>query len=264
MRIAVTGGATGIGRQVVELIQAKGGQVTVFDIVTPDYKVDEYIPLDLSKSDSIKAALSQVKGAYDALCNVAGLPPREGNAVLGLKVNFIGTREFTEGMLAHLSEGSSIVNVASRAGAMWKDNIEQVKQLMALSEKDDVAVFCEQNQIDYVRAYNLSKEAVIVWGMAECEALLQRGIRINSVSPAAIETGILQDFKNAFGEKTLKNIQRVGRAGLPSEVASIIIFLISPQSNWLKGIDINVDGGMTACNLTDALEIPKRLPVSSL
>lgn len=258
MRIAVTGGATGIGQKVVELIHAQGGKVTVFDIVKPDYEVDEYIELDLSEPDSIKEAVAKVSGQYDALCNVAGLPPRAGNALLGLKVNFMGTREFTESMLSKLNSGASIVNVASKAGAMWRQNIEQVKSLMALSSTDDLAQFCKAHNIDDVRAYNLSKEAVIVWGMAECEALLKQGIRINSVSPAAIETGILQDFKDAFGEKTLKNIARVGRAGWPKEVAEVIMFLASSQSNWLKGIDITVDGGMGACHLTDALALPKR------
>ena len=258
MRIAFTGGATGIGRELVELIHAQGGKITVFDIIKPAYEVDEYIELDLSKSDSIQNALKHVSGQYDALCNVAGLPPRLGNAVLGLKVNFMGTREFTEAMIDKLNAGAAIVNVASKAGAMWSKNIEQVKSLMSLSSNEDLTQFCLNHDIDDVRAYNLSKEAVIVWSMAECEALLKKGIRINSVSPAAIETGILQEFKDAFGEKTLKNIARVGRAGLPREVAEVILFLLSSRSNWLKGIDITVDGGIGACNLTDELSLPKR------
>ena len=182
--------------------------------------------MDLSKSNSIRNALKQVSGQFDALCNVAGLPPRLGNAVLGLKVNFMGTRAFTEAMIDKLNTGSAIVNVASKAGAMWSKNIEQVKSLMSLTSDEDLTQFCINHDIDDVRAYNLSKEAVIVWSMAECEALLNKGIRINSVSPAAIETGILQEFKDAFGEKTLENIARVGRAGLPKEVAEVILFFI--------------------------------------
>ncbi|MEH6579673.1 MAG: coniferyl-alcohol dehydrogenase [Amphritea sp.] len=255
MKIAVTGGATGIGRELVGLYKKQGASVTVFDILEPDYAVDQYIAMNLASPESIERAVAQAEGPFDALCNVAGLPPREGNGPLGLRVNFLGTRQFTQAMLNKLSDGAAIVNVASKAGAMWRQNSDQVKQLMALPAEADSEAFCEQNKIDDTRAYNLSKEAVIVWTMAECEALLAKGIRMNTVSPAAVETGILKEFKAAFGEATQRNINRVGRAGSPEEIAEVVLFLASAQSNWLKGIDICVDGGMGACNITDALEL---------
>ena len=84
---------------------------------------------------------------------------------------------------------------------MWRDNIEEVKALMALKGTTDLSDFVGRNGIDPVRAYNLSKEAVIALTMAETERLLRRDIRVNSVSPAAVSTGILDDFKKAFGDR---------------------------------------------------------------
>ena len=89
--------------------------------------------------------------------------------------------------------------------------------------------------------------------MAQTEAMIARGMRMNSVSPAAVSTGILEDFTKAFGERVAKNIARAGRAGTPEEVADVIAFLAGPDSAWLKGTDIVIDGGMGAMAQTDML-----------
>lgn len=78
------------------------------------------------------------------------------------------------------------------------------------------------------------------------EGLKQKDIRINSVSPAAIETRILDDFISAFGERAAQMINRIGRPGTPQEVAEVIMFLISKKSYWITGIDLPVDGGTSA------------------
>ena len=159
-------------------------------------------------------------------------------------------------MLEKLAQGAAIVNTASRAGAMWRDNLEEVKALMALDTPDALPDFVAQRNMDHVRAYNLSKEAVIVLTMAETEALIARGLRMNSVSPAAVSTGILDDFVSAFGERVARNIARAGRAGTPGEVADVIAFLAGPDSRWLKGVDIAIDGGMGAMTQSDQLGLP--------
>jgi NAD(P)-dependent dehydrogenase (short-subunit alcohol dehydrogenase family) len=255
MRIALTGGASGIGAQVAVRLKRDGHDVTAFDISEPSVAVDRWIKTDLSDPDAIAAALAQADGPYDALINNAGLPPRPGQSELVLNINFIGFRQFLHGMLDKLNDGASIVNVASRAGANWRDNIDQVKVLIALDGRDDLTGFIADQQIDDVRAYNLSKEAIIVMTMAMAEDMVARGYRMNSVSPAAVSTGILDDFVAAFGEKVARNIQRAGRPGLPEEIADVIAFLASPQSHWIKGQDLVIDGGMSAMAITDALDL---------
>jgi NAD(P)-dependent dehydrogenase (short-subunit alcohol dehydrogenase family) len=167
-------------------------------------------------------------------------------------VNFFGLRSFMDGMLNKLSTGSSIVNTASRAGAGWRENLDQVKALMAL-EVGGLPGFLEAQNIDATRAYNLSKEALIVLTMAETQNMLARGLRMNSVSPAAVSTDILGDFKAAFGDKVAANIARVGRPGNAGEIADVIIFLASPDSSWIKGQDLVIDGGMSALAIAEAL-----------
>lgn len=259
MRVALTGGATGIGAAVAARLRAGGHDVTAFDITDPGGHVDKWIRTDLNDPASIAAALDAANGPYHALINNAGLPPRDGLAERVLNVNFIGFRAFLTGMLDKLAPGGAIVNTASRAGAFWRDNLDEVKALMALDSPEGLAAFVADRGIDHVRAYNLSKEAVIVQTMAETEALMARDLRMNSVSPAAVSTGILDDFVSAFGERVAKNIARAGRPGLPEEVAEVIVFLASPESGWLKGIDIPIDGGMGAMAVTDMLGLASAL-----
>ncbi len=258
MKVALTGGASGIGAAVAKRLRGEGHKVTAFDISDPGGNVDRWVGMDLSDPASIEAAVASADGPYDALINNAGVPPREGTAALVLNVNFIGFRHFLFGMLGNLEPGGAVVNTASRAGAMWRENIEEVKALMALESPGDLPEFVEGRGIDHVRAYNLSKEAVIALTMAGTEALMGRGLRMNSVSPAAVGTGILEDFVTAFGERAAKNIARVGRPGEPEEIADIIAFLAGSDSRWMKGVDVVADGGIGAMTQSDMLDLRSR------
>ncbi len=250
---AVTGVASGIGAELASLLKSQGHAVIGFDRVAPTVALDHYIALDLSDDAGLLAAAARTPLAIDGLCNNAGLPPRPGQEALILQVNFTGTRAFTQAMLPHLKPGASIVNMASRAGHGWRDNLEQVKAFAALHQQDAVAAFVVAEGLDATRCYNLSKEAVILWTIAMTETMVARDIRINSLSPGGVSTGILGDFQRAFGDQMARNVARAGRPGTAQEIAQIAAFALSPDCNWLKGADIAIDGGMGAFNMTDAL-----------
>lgn len=253
--IAVTGVAGGIGAELAALLTSKGHRVIGFDLRETTENMDTFVPLDLADTSSIEAAAAAVDGPLDGLCNNAGLPPRDGLEATLLQVNFLGTRHFTDLLKEKVSEGGSIVNVASRAGAQWQRNLDQVRRLGALTDGAELPNFIETEGIDATRAYNLSKEAVIAWTAAMTEEMIGRGIRINSISPGAVATGILDDFARAFGEKMVRNVERAGRAGTPREIAEVAAFLLSPSSGWIKGIDIAIDGGMGGFNMSDMLDL---------
>ena len=100
--------------------------------------------------------------------------------------------------------------------------------------------------IDPVRAYDLSKEAVIYWTKSNTARLLAMGLRANTVSPATIATRILPDFEVAFGDRAARGIALSGRAGTPDEVAEAVAFLASPASAWVRGVNLEVDGGLAS------------------
>ncbi len=250
---AVTGVASGIGAEIARMLKSNGDTVIGFDLRETAENVDEFIMLDLNDPASITRAANAVSTPLDGLCNNAGLPPREGLEAAILQVNFLGQRQFTQAMLPHLRKGGSIVNMASRAGAAWRDNIDQNKRLASLTDAAGLDEFIAEEGMDATRCYNLSKEAMILWTLAMTEDLIGMDLRANSISPGAVATGILDDFARAFGEKMVKNLERAGRPGTPQEIAEIAVFLLSEKSGWLKGIDIPVDGGMGGFNMADAL-----------
>ena len=252
---AVTGVATGIGAEIARQLLASGAQVIGFDVSPPNKADFPCHHIDLADLSTMTQTVESVQGTFAGLCNNAGLSPRPGRESQILTVNFFAQRVFTRAMLPKLAAGASIVNMASRAGARWRDNLEQVKRLFAIDPATDLAAFITDEKIDHVRAYNLSKEAMIVWTIAEAEAMTARNLRMNALCPAAVATGLLDDFAKAFGEQMAKNVARAGRPGTPEEIASIATFLLSPASNWLRGAEISPDGGMAAFATTDALQL---------
>ncbi len=240
------GGATGIGRQVCEQLMSAGHDVILMDRVAPEFAVTQYIAIDLTQQAAVDAALAQLSVKIDGLLNIAGLPPRAGLTHSVIAVNWVGLAYVTERVLAQMNDGGVIVNLASKAGQFWQQNLPQVQALLALRAWDEVADWCAAQELDHVRAYNLSKEALIVWTKLLAARLIERNIRAVSVSPAAVATSILDDFMQAFGDKVAANLQRVGRPGNADEIANVIMSVAHPASSWLNGIDIQVDGGMGA------------------
>ena len=253
-RAVVTGGASGIGAEIVAKLQAEGAHVTVLDRADCP-AADHFISLDMADQAAIDAALAQVEGPVHMLYNIAGVPPRDDNGALVLAVNLFGLRRLTLGLLERCADAASIVNMASLAGAAWAQNIDEVKTLLAKDDSSDPAAVLAELGIDATRAYNLSKEAVIVWGIQQTAGGLPRGIRMNAVCPAAVSTGILDDFKTAFGPQVAAAIDRSGRPSAPDEVADLALFLGSDQSRWIKGGEFKIDGGINAFRTAAMMEL---------
>ncbi len=95
--------------------------------------------------------------------------------------------------------------------------------------------------------YMASKHAVA--GLTKVAALEygQQGIRVNTVSPAAIETDMLDRFTGTPEMKdTLKSMHPIGRIGKPKEIATTVMFLCSSDSSFVTGVNLMVDGAFTA------------------
>ena len=92
-------------------------------------------------------------------------------------------------------------------------------------------------------AYHASKHAVL--GMTKCAALeyAARGIRINAICPATIETPM--DEKMLATGAIHEVAEPIGRFGHPEEVASTVLWLCSPAASFIVGQGIAVDGGYT-------------------
>ncbi len=243
--IIVTGAASGIGAETAKTLKAQGATVIGVDLNQPDTPVDQFVKANLSDPASIDQAVAELPKGIDAICNIAGLPPTKDRAAV-LKVNFLGLRDFTEKMIDKLNDNASIVNVASLAGLGWPEAGDQIKALIALRDFNAAEKLCEEQGVGQSdgRSYFLTKETLIVWTMMNRWTWRDRGIRMNCVSPGPVETPILPDFLETLGERAEEDAKVMDRPGKPTDIAPVIAFMCSDGSDWIRGANIPVDGGM--------------------
>lgn len=249
-RIVVTGVASGIGAETAARIKMLGGQVVGLDRNNVSTDVDEFLSVDLSEPESIDTAVGSIAGPVHGLCNVAGLPPTAG-AVPVMKVNVLGLQYLTHALLPKFSDGGSIANVASLAGAGWPDAVEQIRQWQALSTFENVESACLELDISDERSYFFSKEVLIVWTLQNRWSWRDRGIRMNCVSPGPVETPILKDFLETLGERAEEDMRIMDRAGHPNDIAPVLGFLMDDDSAWIRGSNLPCDGGMASHVLSE-------------
>jgi NAD(P)-dependent dehydrogenase (short-subunit alcohol dehydrogenase family) len=97
--------------------------------------------------------------------------------------------------------------------------------------------------------YSATKAAVRSFARTLTTELVDRGIRVNVVSPGPITTPIFGRTglpKEAIDEfaRDIQTKVPMKRFGKPEEIASTVLFLATPESSYITGVDINVDGGL--------------------
>lgn len=237
----VTGAAGGQGAAAARRFVEEGARVVVADVRDDEGRAfaDEigahYRHLDVSDEDGWTTALDEVREVYGpptVLVNNAGVlhfaPLHETRLPDYLRViqvnqvgTFLGMRAVVPGMVE--AGGGSIINVSS---------VEGLKAAPLLT------------------AYTASKFAIR--GMTKVAALelASKGVRVNSVHPGVIETGLLP---TALGGQPV-DLTQVGkkvpmkRVGQPAEVAQLVVFLASDESSYCTGAEFVADGGVTAAH----------------
>jgi NAD(P)-dependent dehydrogenase (short-subunit alcohol dehydrogenase family) len=112
-----------------------------------------------------------------------------------------------------------------------------------------------------VAAYSASKGALVALARSMAVDEAPFGVRVNSVSPGSVDTPMLRASAALFGDGTPDGIERtlanwgsshaLGRIAQVEEIGSAISYLCSPRASFITGIDLKVDGGLTA-----ALPVP--------
>ncbi|WAL67720.1 coniferyl-alcohol dehydrogenase [Amycolatopsis cynarae] len=252
----VTGAASGIGAATARRLLDAGAEVTSLDRHDPSVPVHRHIPVDLSDPAGIDDAVARLAGPYDGLLNVAGVPGTAPADVV-LAVNVLGLRHLTESVLGFLAPGASIVVVSSTAGYNWPERLDAIKELLATDTfADGAAWFAAHPQKG--NAYNFSKEVATVYAMTMGVAVKEMGFRINAVLPGPVETPILADFEESMGKENLDGVKELlGRHADPEDIADPIVFLASPESRWINGHALVVDGGISGVVLTGLVPAPE-------
>ena len=97
-------------------------------------------------------------------------------------------------------------------------------------------------------AYNTSKGAVTNMVRAMALDHGRDGVRVNAVNPTFTNTGMTRDMQT--GETLAKVEERIpmGRIGQPEDIASVMAFLASDDAGFVTGVNLPVDGGLSASN----------------
>jgi 3-oxoacyl-[acyl-carrier protein] reductase len=235
-KAVVTGGGSGIGFGVAKRLLAEGARVSLWDIdaraletAASDLGASTHkVKLDLTDAKAVDAAAQKTGralGGIDILVASAGItgpntpladyPVEEWKRVFDVNLHGLFYCNKAVIPLMRAKDYGRIVNIASVAGKEGNPNAS---------------------------AYSASKAAVIGLTKSLGKELARTGIRVNCVTPAAVQTAIFAQMKQEHIDFMLSKIP-MGRFGLVEEVAALICWLASEECAFSTGAVFDLSGG---------------------
>lgn len=240
----VTGGASGIGRASAIALAAEGASVAVGDVdeAGTEQTVESIreaggsaiaVRCDVSQENDARRLVDETVAAFggvNVLFNNAGINPMEGNVVdvpIGewrriFSINVDGIFYCSRFAIPEMRRagGGRIINTASPSSFIgWSDNA----------------------------AYIASKGAVMSLTRAMAMDHTKDNITVNAIVPGLIMTGIGRSFLAAQADPAaVERGNPIGRAGMPAEIAPLVVFLASDDSSFSTGAPFYADGGQIA------------------
>lgn len=240
----VTGASKGIGAAVARQLAAEGAAVVVNYSASKsgaDKVVAEItgaggqavaVQADMQKAAEIERLFAEAKQAFgrlDILVNNAGI--YEFSPLENVTGEFYG-KQFNVNVLGLLLATQAAVKLFAAAGG----SIVNISSVVSTLGFPNASVYAgTKGAVDAITR-SLAKE------------LGPRGIRVNAVSPGMVETEGTHSAGITESEmrKQVEAMTPLGRIGKPQDIAAAVAFLASPDSSWITGQCLNIDGGFTA------------------
>ena len=177
-------------------------------------------------------------------------------------VNFCGLRHLTEAVIPNIVEGGAIASIASSAGIGWITNMEVLGTLLATPDFAAAREWCEADPGRIANGYGLSKEAINAYTAVRSFTLAPRRIRINCLNPGPTDTPMMPHFEQAVGKDFMANFPKplTGRFARPDEQAWPLLFLNSPRSSFVTGVQFDADAGFKAGIFTGQIDPSVLIP----
>jgi NAD(P)-dependent dehydrogenase (short-subunit alcohol dehydrogenase family) len=254
-RVIVTGCFSGMGEATARLLLNEGAEVHGFDYKDSTLPLASFTNVDLRDEGSIDAAVDKLGGTVDALFNCAGLPQTFPPMEV-MKVNFVGTRHLSERVMAMMPDGGAIASIASTGGLGWSRRVPTHMEFFAHAGFGAAVKWCEDNLETVGEGYAFSKEAIIVWTMAESFTSIGKGIRINCLLPGPTQTPMMTDhFEKVAAAAVDWATQPINRRSTPDEQARPLAFLNSAAASYVNGVVLPADGGFMAGMATGKIDV---------
>ena len=228
----VTGGASGIGRAIVDALVLAGARVHVLDKHFDSGIAGGVVchPIDLRDPHAPAQVVQRVfslEGRIDHLVNNAGLAR---DAVLWK----LDDDAWDEVLDVNLGAAFRMLRaIAPLMRERGKGRIVQIASINGLRSK-----FGQAN-------YSASKAGVIALTRTAARELGRFGITVNAIAPGLIETPMTHSLPDEVRERARAETAS-GRIGLPGDVAAVVLFLLSDASAHVTGTVLPVDGGQLA------------------
>lgn len=236
----VTGGSRGIGAAIAKRLAAEGANValtyskgaeaaaSVVEAIEHDGGKAVAIQADASDADAVRNAVEttvETFGRLDVLVNNAGtvIPMSVEETTLAdfdrvFAVNVRGTFVATQAALKHIKSGGRIIMIGSCLG--------------------------ERVFFPGMAPYSATKGAIKMFTQGLARELGARGVTVNNVQPGPIDTDLNPASGEwAAGQKAAVPLDRYGRT---HEVAALVAFVAGPESSYINGANLTVDGGINA------------------
>jgi 3-oxoacyl-[acyl-carrier protein] reductase len=237
-RIAViTGGAQGLGFAIAEQFIAEGARVLLGDLDIDDTRaaaqalggseVARAVACDVtsaSEVDHLIAAAVEEFGSVDVMVNNAGIT-RDAT------LRKMTEQQFDDVISVHLK--GTWNGTRSAATIMREQGSGAIINMSSISGK--VGFVGQTN-------YSAAKAGIIGLTKAAAKELAHLGVRVNAIAPGLIRSAMTEAMPQRIWDAKLAEVP-MGRAGEPSEVAAVALFLASDLSSYMTGTVLEVTGG---------------------
>jgi len=243
----VTGGGSGIGKEVCIVLAKQGAKVYVVDlseqsandtveIIKKEGGDAKSIVIDVTNQKVLMTAYAQIEGLH-ILVNCAGIS-HIGNATNTEEQDF--EKIFNVNVKGVYNSLHAGIPIMQKSGGGAIVNISSIVAKVGVSDRF---------------AYGMSKGAVHAMTLSVAKDFIKDNIRCNSISPGRVHTPFVDGFlkKNYPGKEAemfdkLSKTQPIGRMGKPIEIAHQVLYLCSDEASFITGSDYAIDGGYVTLN----------------